>query len=109
MPYPSKTDRNSILLAAVEEISHSGIRHLSLRNLASLLGLAPTALYRYFSNRAELELLSPTNAHGDLKMCSGCLLRSRCNRGAPAYFSQAEPLDIHDRTGSFVVWRYQGA
>jgi hypothetical protein len=71
MPYPSKTDRNSILLAAVEEISHSGIRDLSLRNLASLLGLAPTALYRYFSNRAELELLSPTNAHGDLKMCSG--------------------------------------
>jgi AcrR family transcriptional regulator len=55
MPYPSKTDRNSILLAAVEEISHSGIRDVSLRNLASLLGLAPTALYRYFSNRAELE------------------------------------------------------
>jgi AcrR family transcriptional regulator len=55
MPYPSKTDRNSILLAAVEEISHSGIRDLSLRNLASLLGLAPTALYRYFSDRAELE------------------------------------------------------
>lgn len=55
MPYPSKTDRNAILLAAVEEVSRSGIRDLSLRNLASLLGLAPTALYRYFSDRAELE------------------------------------------------------
>ncbi len=55
MPYPSKTDRNSILLAAVKEVSHSGIRDLSLQNLASLLRLAPTALYRYFSDRAELK------------------------------------------------------
>lgn len=55
MPYPSKTDRQAILLAAVEQVSRGGIRDLSLRNLASSLGLAPNALYRYFSDRAELE------------------------------------------------------
>lgn len=55
MPFPSRTDRNAILLAALEELSSAGIRNLSLRNIAATLGLAPNALYRYFPDRAALE------------------------------------------------------
>lgn len=55
MPFPSKTDRNAILSVALEELSSGGIRNLSLRNIAATLGLAPNALYRYFSDRAALE------------------------------------------------------
>jgi AcrR family transcriptional regulator len=55
MPYPSKTDRNAILSAAVEALSRGGIRDLSLRNIAASLEIAPNALYRYFSDRAALE------------------------------------------------------
>ena len=55
MPFPSKTDRSAILSAALEELSSGGIRNLSLRNIAATLGLAPNALYRYFSDRAALE------------------------------------------------------
>ena len=55
MPFPSKTDRNAILSAALEELSSGGIRNLSLRNIAATLSLAPNALYRYFSDRAALE------------------------------------------------------
>jgi AcrR family transcriptional regulator len=55
VPYPSKTDRNAILSAAVKELSRGGIRDLSLRNIAASLDIAPNALYRYFSDRAALE------------------------------------------------------
>lgn len=55
MPFPSKTDKSAILSAALEELSSEGIRNLSLRNIAATLGLAPNALYRYFSDRATLE------------------------------------------------------
>jgi AcrR family transcriptional regulator len=55
MPYPSKTDRQTILLAAVKDLARRGIRDLSLRNLAASLELTPNALYRYFSDRSALE------------------------------------------------------
>ena len=55
MPYPAKTDRRTILSAAVEAVARGGIRDLSLRNLAASLDLAPNALYRYFSDRSALE------------------------------------------------------
>ena len=55
MPFPSKTDRNAILAVALDELANGGIRNLSLRNIAATLGLAPNALYRYFSDRAALE------------------------------------------------------
>ena len=55
MPYPSKTDHQTILSAAVQDLAHRGIRGLSLRNLAASLGLAPNAIYRYFSDRSALE------------------------------------------------------
>jgi AcrR family transcriptional regulator len=55
MPYPSKTDRQAILSAAVKDLARRGIRDLSLRNLAASLDLAPNAIYRYFSDRSVLE------------------------------------------------------
>src|ERR1700726_3898672 len=55
MPYPSKTDRQTILSAALKDLARRGIRDLSLRSLAASLGLAPNAIYRYFSDRSALE------------------------------------------------------
>ena len=55
MPYPSKTDRQTILSAAVKDLAHGGIRALSLRSIAASLDLAPNAIYRYFSDRPALE------------------------------------------------------
>jgi AcrR family transcriptional regulator len=55
MAYPSKTDRKTILAAAVEQLEQQGLRGLSLRSLAASLELAPTALYRYFADRSALE------------------------------------------------------
>lgn len=55
MAYPSKTDRGSILTAAMEQVEEHGLRGLSLRALAGSLGLTPNALYRYYADRAVLE------------------------------------------------------
>ena len=55
MPYPSKTDRATILAAAVEQLEKQGLRGLSLRSLAATLEVAPNALYRYFADRSALE------------------------------------------------------
>jgi AcrR family transcriptional regulator len=55
MAYPSKTDRKTILAAAIQQLEQRGLRGLSLRSLAASLELAPTALYRYFDDRSVLE------------------------------------------------------
>lgn len=55
MAYPTKTDRDSILLAAMRQIEEAGLQTLSIRGVAAALGLAPNALYRYFSDRSALE------------------------------------------------------
>ena len=55
MPYPSKTDRQTILDAAMEQLAAGGLRGLSLRTIAASLELAPNALYRYFTDRNQLE------------------------------------------------------
>jgi AcrR family transcriptional regulator len=55
MAYPSKTDRETILAAAIEQVEQRGLRGLSLRSLAAALELAPNALYRYFADRSVLE------------------------------------------------------
>ncbi|WP_263383629.1 TetR/AcrR family transcriptional regulator [Granulicella arctica] len=55
MAYPSKTDRETILAAAIEQLEERGLRGLSLRSLAATLELAPNALYRYFADRSVLE------------------------------------------------------
>jgi AcrR family transcriptional regulator len=55
MPYPSKTNAQTILVAALEYLEHYGEEALSMRELASGLGLSPRALYRYYPDRAALE------------------------------------------------------
>jgi AcrR family transcriptional regulator len=68
MPYPSKTDRQTILSAAVKVLAHRDIRGLSLRNLAASLGLAPNAIYRYFSDRSALEAALANEAARQLEL-----------------------------------------
>ena len=68
MPYPSKTDRQTILSAAVKELVHGGIRDLSLRNIAASLGIAPNAIYRYFSDRRALEAALANEAARQLEL-----------------------------------------
>src|ERR1700723_4426488 len=68
MPYPSKTDRQTILSAAIKELVHGGIRNLSLRNIAASLDLAPNAIYRYFSDRGALEAALANEAARQLEL-----------------------------------------
>ncbi|HLZ60122.1 MAG TPA: helix-turn-helix domain-containing protein [Ktedonosporobacter sp.] len=55
MPYPAKTNAQTILAAAIEQLEQYGEEALSMRELASRLGLSPRALYRYYPDRAALE------------------------------------------------------
>ena len=55
MAYPAKTDRGTILAAALEQVERDGVENLAIRAVAAQLGLAPNALYRYFENLAALE------------------------------------------------------
>jgi AcrR family transcriptional regulator len=55
MPYPSKTDRQTILATAMDQVSRDGLPKLAIRSVAAALGLAPNALYRYFGNLAALQ------------------------------------------------------
>ena len=55
MAYPSKTDRESILAVAMQQVAKDGLKKLAIRSVAAALGLAPNALYRYFASLAALE------------------------------------------------------
>lgn len=55
MPYPAKTNAETILAAAIEYLEQYGEQTLSMRELASHLGITPRALYRYYPDRAALE------------------------------------------------------
>ncbi len=55
MPFPAKTDRETILRTAMDQVSRHGIGKLAIRNVAASLGLAPNALYRYFRSLAILQ------------------------------------------------------
>jgi AcrR family transcriptional regulator len=55
MAYPAKTDRESVLAAALEQVESEGVENLAIRSVAAKLGLAPNALYRYFESLAALQ------------------------------------------------------
>ncbi len=55
MSYPTKTNAEAILTAAIAYLEQYGEAALSMRELANHLGLTPRALYRYYPNRAALE------------------------------------------------------
>src|ERR1700726_2623429 len=95
MPYPSKTDRQTILSAAVKELTHGGIRNVSLRNLAASLDLAPNAIYRYFSDRSGLEAALANEAARQLelalrKAADGCEPVTAIREMASAYIKFAK-------------------
>ena len=95
VPYPSKTDRNAILSAAVEELSCAGIRDLSLRNIAASLDLAPNALYRYFSDRAALEAALADECARQLELvlrkdAHGCAAEKAIRKMAATYLQFAK-------------------
>ena len=55
MPYPAKTNAQIILVAAIHHLEQYGEEALSMRELASTLGLSPHALYRYYPDHAALK------------------------------------------------------
>lgn len=55
MPYPAKTNAQTILVAAVAYLEQHGENALSMRVLARELGLTAHALYRHYPDRAALE------------------------------------------------------
>jgi AcrR family transcriptional regulator len=79
MPFPAKTDRARILAAAMEQLASHGIEKLSLRSLAASLGLAPNALYRYFSSRSALEVALTAEITGQVH----ARLRKAAGRKSP--------------------------
>jgi AcrR family transcriptional regulator len=55
MPYPAKTDPESILSAALEMLERDGPEALSMRNLATALEMKAPSLYRHYPDKAALE------------------------------------------------------
>lgn len=54
MPYPSRTDRASIVAAALLVLDERGLDGVSLRAIATRLGIRQPALYHHFASKAEL-------------------------------------------------------
>lgn len=54
MAFPSRIDGPAITAAAIELVEQEGEPALTLRRVASLLGVTPNALYRYYSSRDVL-------------------------------------------------------
>jgi AcrR family transcriptional regulator len=55
MPFPAKTDPESILNAALEMLEQDGPEALSMRNLATALEMKAPSLYRHYPDKAALE------------------------------------------------------
>ena len=55
MTRPTKTDRATILAAAMKQVETEGADKLAIRSVAAMLGLAPNALYHYFDSLAALQ------------------------------------------------------
>lgn len=54
MPYPPRTDRASIVAAAIMVLDERGLDDVSLRAIATHLGIRQPALYHHFASKAEL-------------------------------------------------------
>ncbi len=68
MPFPAKTDPESILNAALEMLERDGPEALSMRNLATALEMKAPSLYRHYPDKAALETA--------LKMWGAALLQA---------------------------------
>ncbi len=58
--------RRAILEAALELIKESGVRSLSLREIARRIGVTPAAPYHHFKDRGELLLQIGMQGYGHL-------------------------------------------
>lgn len=54
MSYPKKLSREAIVETALTHIEAHGLDALSMRTLATDLGVTPNALYRYFPSKTDL-------------------------------------------------------
>lgn len=69
MPYPSRTDRTAIVAAAIKVLDERGLDAVSLRAIATNLGIRQPALYHHFASKAELldavanEILAQRHTH----------------------------------------------
>jgi AcrR family transcriptional regulator len=55
MPFPAKTNADTIVQTALEVLQTSGLEAISMRNLADALQIKAPSLYRHFPDRAALE------------------------------------------------------
>lgn len=55
MSYPRKIDPDTLTATALRLLEQHGLAQLSMRMLATELGVAPNALYRHVENKAALE------------------------------------------------------
>ncbi|MFT4199885.1 TetR/AcrR family transcriptional regulator C-terminal domain-containing protein [Gordonia sp. (in: high G+C Gram-positive bacteria)] len=68
MPYPPRTDRAAIIAAAIVVLDERGLDGVSLRAIATHLGIRQPALYHHFASKADLldsvadEILSQRHA-----------------------------------------------
>jgi AcrR family transcriptional regulator len=111
MPYPAKTNAQTILAAAIEHLEQYGEAALSMREVASRLGLSPRALYRYYTDRAALEAAIAEEGCGRLRAALVDAVgvqvgKDALRAGATAYlaFAQAHPawyallMSVHEQT-----------
>jgi TetR/AcrR family tetracycline transcriptional repressor len=69
MPYPSRTERASIVVAAITVLDERGLDRVSLRAIATCLCILQPALYHHFGSKAKLrvavanEILSQRHTH----------------------------------------------
>ncbi len=111
MPYPAKTNARTILATAIEQLEQSGKVTLSMRELASKLGLSPRALYRYYPDRAALEAAIAEKGFHHLRTVLSSAAEGRSGKdalraGAIAYltFAHAHPalynalMSVHEPT-----------
>ena len=56
MSYPKKLSADTILEAALACVEAQGLEALSMRSLATELGVSPNALYRYYPSKSDLSV-----------------------------------------------------
>jgi AcrR family transcriptional regulator len=104
MPYPTKTDRATILSAALKQVEREGIESLAIRSVAAKLGLAPNAIYRYFDSLAALK--AAVAEEGYLRMLD--TMRKAAERKKPTAavraFSEAYLRFAHEQPRVFGLY-----
>jgi AcrR family transcriptional regulator len=111
MPYPAKTNAQTILAAAIDHLEQYGEEALSMRELASRLGISPRALYRYYPDRAALKAALAEEGFHRLRSAlvdavSMHMGQDALRAGATAYltFAQVHPawypllMKVHEQT-----------